>query len=405
MSAVQPHADSILVLNSGSSSLKVGQFVPHGPDKPDKADERPLLLANATGIGQAEGKLSITDGEGHPLPEADSTHDYKIQSEALAAIAERLAAKHGAPPVAIGHRIVHGGVHLTAHQKITPEVLETLEEAVHFAPLHIPGSLELIRQTAKLYPGVPQFACFDTAFHQTLPELAWRLPIPAKYSEAGVRRYGFHGLSYESIVYQLRAQGEIPRRLIVAHLGSGSSLAAIRGGESIDTTMGLTPTGGIPMATRTGDIDPGVLIYLARTGGLSTDELEHLVNKDCGLKAISDGLSDMQKLEQAGAGPAALAVEIFAVAIAKAVAALSVSLEGLDLLVFTGGIGEHGASFRAQVIERLNWLGLALHPEANGRHAAVVSSPDSKVAVRVLPAQEDLQIARHCRRLLGAPGA
>jgi acetate kinase len=399
MSAVQLHADAILVINSGSSSLKVGQFVHSGPES---ADERPLLLASATGIGQAEGKLSVTDGDGHSLPGTDSTHDYKSQSEALAAIAERLAAEHGASPVAIGHRIVHGGVHLTAHQKITPAVLKTLEQAVHFAPLHIPGSLELIKQTEKLYPGVPQFACFDTAFHQTLPEQAWRLPIPAKYSEAGVRRYGFHGLSYESIVYQLRAEGEIPRRLIVAHLGSGSSLAAIREGKSIDTTMGLTPTGGIPMATRTGDIDPGVLIYLARTAGLSTDELEHLVNQDCGLNAISDGLSDMQKLEQAGTRPAELAVEIFAVAVAKAIAALSVSLEGLDLLVFTGGIGEHGAPFRAQVMERLAWLGLALDPKANGGHSSGISAPGSKAAVRVLPAQEDLQIARHCRRLLSS---
>ncbi len=399
MSPVQPHGESILVINSGSSSLKVGEFVSSATCE---GDERPLLLASATGIGQAESKLSITDGDGHPLPGSESAHDYKSQSEALAAIAEHLASEHGGPPIAVGHRIVHGGVHLTTHQKITPQVLKTLEEAVHFAPLHIPGSLELIRQTEKLYPGVPQFACFDTAFHQTLPEQAWRLPIPAKYTEAGVRRYGFHGLSYESIVYQLRVEGEIPPRLIVAHLGSGSSLAAILNGESIDTTMGLTPTGGIPMATRTGDIDPGVLIYLARTAGLSTDELEHLVNKDGGLKAISDGLSDMQKLEQVGAGPAALALEIFAVAVAKAIAALSVSLGGLDLLVFTGGIGEHSAHLRAQVVERLAWLGVTLDPEANGAHAALLSTSGSKVAVRVLPAQEDLQIARHSRRLLGS---
>ena len=384
----------ILVINSGSSSLKAGIFAS------SEGDEHPILLASATGIGQAEGKLSLTDGESHPLPGVDIAHEYKSQSEALAAVAELLVKQHGAVPAAIGHRIVHGGVHLTTHQRITPEVLQTLEDSVHFAPLHIPGSVELIRQTEKLYPGVPQFACFDTAFHQTMPEKAWRFPIPRKYADAGVRRYGFHGLSYESIVAQLQTAGPVPSRVIVAHLGSGSSLAAIRDGASVDTTMGLTPSGGIPMATRTGDLDPGVLIYLARAEGLSTDDLEHLVNKDSGLKALSGGVSDMQKLEQAGTRPAALALEIFATGVAKSIASLIVSLDGLDLLVFTGGIGEHSATFRAGVIDRLAWLGLRLDERANAAHTSLLSSSGSKAEVRTLPAQEDIQIARHCRRLL-----
>ena len=398
MSAVQPPTAAILVINSGSSSLKAGMFVESG------SKEAPILIASATGIGQTEGKLRITDGEGKALPGGPehSAHDYESQSEALAAIAERLK-NESAAPVAIGHRVVHGGVHLTEHQRITPEVLETLEQAVHFAPLHIPGSLELIRATEKLYPGVPQFACFDTAFHQTLPERAWRLPIPRVYADKGVRRYGFHGLSYESIVFQLAGQAAgVPARVVVAHLGSGSSLAALLRGQSIDTTMGLTPSGGIPMATRTGDLDPGVLIYLERAEGLTTDQVEHLVNKDSGLKAVSGGVSDMQKLEQAATPEASLAVEIFAVATAKAIAALIVSLGGLDLLVFTGGIGEHSAPFRAQVVEQLGWLGLALDPSRNQGHAPVLSSPESKAQVQTLPAQEDLQIARHCRRLLHA---
>ncbi len=388
------HPSTILVINSGSSSLKAGLFARSGDD------ERPLLVAEATGIGQAEGKLSLTDGEGRALAGPDAAHEYRSQTEALAAVADLLLRQHGEPPAAVGHRIVHGGVRLTTHQRVTPQVLQTLEDSVHFAPLHIPGSLELIRQAETLYPAVPQFACFDTAFHQTMPEQAWHLPIPQKYTDAGVRRYGFHGLSYESIVAQLRSGGVLPPRLIVAHLGSGSSLAAIREGASVDTTMGLTPAGGVPMATRTGDLDPGVLIYLQRAAGLSLDDLEHLVNKDAGLKALSGGVSDMQKLEQAGTPDAALAVELFAIAVAKAVAALMVSLNGLDLLVFTGGIGEHSASFRAQVVDRLRWLGLALDPSANSAHSRVLSSSSSKAEVRTLPAQEDLEIARHCRRLL-----
>ena len=392
---------SILVINSGSSSLKAALFA----TSEGAGDERLLLEANATGIGQGEGKLSIKDANGKSLgPGGESDkHDYKSQSEALARIAESLAEHSDAAPAAIGNRIVHGGMHLTSHQRITPAVLEQLEQATHFAPLHIPGSLELIRKTEELYPGTPQFACFDTAFHQTLPEKAWRLPIPREWADRGVRRYGFHGLSYESIVAQLRAEGPVPDRLIVAHLGSGSSLCAMERGRSVDTSMGLTPAGGVPMATRTGDLDPGVLIFLMRSAGLSLDDTEALVNHDSGLRALSGGLSDMQKLEQQAAGPggeqAALAIEVFAIAVSKTIASYLVSLAGLDLLVFTGGIGEHSTGFRAAVCERLNALGLRLDTAANAGHASVISAAASRVPIRILPAQEDLQIARHVRVL------
>jgi acetate kinase len=404
-------SQTILVINSGSSSLKAALFAGGEGAGNGVTDERLLLAANATGIGQTEGKLSIKDGDGKPLAPSDGEdkHDYRSQAEALAAIAGRLAEHAGDAPVAVGHRIVHGGMHLTAHQQITPAVLEQLEQAVHFAPLHIPGSLELIRKAEELYPGVPQFACFDTAFHQTLPERAWRLPIPEEWTEKGVRRYGFHGLSYESIVAQLRGEGPVPERLIVAHLGSGSSLAAIERGRSVDTSMGLTPTGGVPMATRTGDLDPGVLIFLMRAGGLTLDETEALVNHDSGLRALSGGISDMQKLEAAAGAPgghqAGLAFEIFATAVAKTIASYIVSLEGLDLLVFTGGIGEHSASFRAAVCERLRALGVMIDGPANRSHAGLIgliSGAASRVPIRILPAQEDLQIARHVRSLLAS---
>jgi acetate kinase len=396
-------SQSILVINSGSSSLKAALFGGDGA-----GEERVVVEANATGIGQTEGKLAIKDGDGKSLTAGGEpdTHDYKSQAEALETIAERLRERAGAAPVAIGHRVVHGGMHLTRHQAITPAVLEQLEQAVHFAPLHIPGSLELIKKAGELYPGTPQFACFDTAFHQTLPEQAWRLAVPTEWSEKGVRRYGFHGLSYESIVAQLRARGPVPDRVIVAHLGSGSSLAAIKRGQSVDTSMGLTPAGGVPMATRTGDLDPGVLIFMMRSGGMSVDEMEALVNHESGLRALSGGVSDMQKLEEkAGEGDgqqAGLAIAVFASAVAKTIASYLVSLEGLDMLVFTGGIGEHSGSFRAAVCERLRPLGVKLDAAANAGSEGVISSAASSVPVWVLPAEEDLQIARHVRRLLAS---
>ena len=397
---MRSNPEPILVINSGSSSLKAALFLPE-----KGGGEQRMMEANATGIGQAEGKLTITGADGNAL--AHDKHDYKSQPEALDAVAQNLRQHFGREPGAIGHRIVHGGMHLTTHQRITPEVLTQLHQAVHFAPLHIPGSLELIHKAQAFYPGVPEFACFDTAFHQTLPEYAWRIPIADEYAEAGMRRYGFHGLSYESIVAQLRAGGAaVPERVIVAHLGSGSSLAAIANGRSIDTSMGLTPAGGIPMATRTGDLDPGILIFLMRASRLSLDEAEAVVNRRGGLAALSGGISDMQKLEAAAAQKddqaekAALAIDIFARAIAKTVASYIVSLGGLDLFVFTGGIGEHSASLRARAVSYLGPLGFQLDAEANAQHGKVISAAGSRVAIRILPAQEDLQIARHVRRLL-----
>ena len=406
-------SSSILVINSGSSSLKAALFA---TDEEPTIPPRLLLEANATGIGQAQGKLSIQDFRGDAAGKslADDSHDCNSQGEALNKIAESLRQHAGAPPLAIGHRIVHGGMHLTRHQPLTPDVLQQLEQAVHFAPLHIPASLELIRKSQELYPEVPQFACFDTAFHQSLPEKAWRLPIPQRYAAAGVRRYGFHGLSYESIVAQLRAEGPVPDRIVVAHLGSGSSLAALLHGQSVDTSMGFTPTGGIPMATRTGDLDPGVLIYLLRNGGassgtLSVDELEAVVNHESGLSALSGGVSDMQKLEAAAVpgsaeGGAVLAINIFATAIAKTLAGYLVILGGIDLLVFTGGIGEHSATLRSAVVSAVAPLGLYLDEQANREHAPRLSSAASRTVIRVLPAQEDLQIARHVHSMFISPG-
>ena len=409
-------ANPILVLNSGSSSLKAGLFIPDA--SANFAGERAILTAQASGIGQGGGKLSIHDASGKEL-HSDNHHELASQEEALTTIAAALNENGGLTPTAVGHRVVHGGPQLRQHTLLTLAIFQKLEQSIHFAPLHLPASLRLIKQTAKLFPDLPQIVCFDTAFHQTMPAVATRLPVPQEFAAAGVKRYGFHGLSYESLIGQLRAEpARLPDRIVLAHLGSGASLCAAYRGASVDTTMGMTPTGGIPMATRTGDLDPGVLFFMAREARLSVDALEQLVNHKAGLAAISSGTGDMQQLEKAmqnqissrnpatsqpqraQADHAALAFAIFATAIAKSIAALTVSLSGLDLLVFAGGIGEHSAPLRAAVLEKLAPFGIRIDAAANDHHAPWIQAPSSKVPIRILSAEEDLVIAAHTRRLL-----
>ena len=382
----------ILAINSGSSTLKFGLFVEDG------AGEHALVKGNADGIGRDSGTLEILDGDGKTL--RSEQKKYGSQSDALSEIAASLSSLGFPKPAAVGHRIVHGGPRLRDHTRITSDVLVTLEASVHFAPVHIPTALTLIRHAEKVYPDLPQFACFDTAFHKTLPEKAYHYPLPRKYLEEGVQRYGFHGLSYASIVHQLGP--ELKPRTVVAHLGNGASLAALLDGRSVDTSMGLTPTGGIPMSTRTGDLDPGILLYIRRTEGLGGNQLEDLLNHESGLKAIG-GTNDMRELQKAAAAgdqAAALAIDIFTTAIAKTVAAFAVSLGGLDMLVFAGGIGEHSATVRAHVCEQLAILGVALDADRNAASAPVLSGSASRVAVRIVPAQEEIQMAREVRARL-----
>ena len=327
---------------------------------------------------------------GHAQRIGHREHILESQPEALTTIIEALHDLARTTPIAVGHRIVHGGPHLREHQRITPQLLETLEASVHFAPLHIPQSLALIRQTQQALPDTPNFACFDTAFHRTLPEVAQHLPIPTRFHDAGVIRYGFHGLSCESVVARLNP---MPQRVIIAHLGNGSSITAVLNGKSVDTSMGLTPTGGVPMSTRSGDLDPGVLIYLLRNEKLSADALEQLLNRQSGLFAFSNGESDMQALlahEADDDATAGLAIDAFCTAIRKTIGAYTALMGGLDLLVFTGGIGQHSAPIRSRICENLAFLGL--NPES--------SAPANPNKVLALPSQEELQIARHTRVLL-----
>jgi acetate kinase len=375
--------DLILALNSGSSSLKFGFYSRGSDGKNSDPDEEPVLTGSAEGIGRANGSLNIQSADGTSLIQRDHVHES--QSDALTSLCAAIREHIHAVPAAVGHRIVHGGPRLCTHQRITPKVLDELRLATHFAPLHIPQALTLIASAQSIFPSAAHFACFDDAFHRTIPELASRLPIPRSYYDAGIRRYGFHGISYESLVHHFGAK--LPERAIFAHLGNGSSLCALRNGVSIDTTMGLTPTGGIPMGTRSGDLDPGVIVYLLRNEKLGADELEALLNHRSGIFALSGGESDVKTLEErARSGSndpeAALALDIFAVSVRKMIGAYVALLGGVDLLVFTGGIGEHSDHVRSAATKGLEQLGLTADK------------------IQVVTTQEEKQIARHCRRMM-----
>lgn len=343
----------VLALNSGSSSVKFGLY-DVGPSSAD-------VLTAGTFEGEDTGP---------------AVFDH---------IEQVLAAAGAADPTAIGHRIVHGGPLLRRHCRIDPEVQRHLQAAVPFAPLHLPASLTLIEGATDRYPHLPQVACFDTAFHATLPEVAYTLPIAHALCADGLRRYGFHGLSCESIVRQLGAG--LPDRLIIAHLGNGASVTAVAAGRSIDTSMGLTPSGGVVMGSRSGDLDPGVLIYLLREQGLDAAALETLIDKRSGLLGISGIASDMRALHGSTDPRAALAVAMFCYSVRKQIGAMVAALGGVDVLVFTGGIGEHDPIVRATIRDGLTWAGLGNSAEAANR-------------VRILPAQEDEQIACHTHDIL-----
>jgi acetate kinase len=389
---------TILTINSGSSSLKLGLY----RADTDIVDPQLLYRGATDAIGKPGGSLAITDAGGKTIHREDASNES--QSSAFTHAAQKLQQLSGTHPDAIGYRVVHGGPHLREHCRITPQVLDTLRAATHYAPLHIPGALALIDTASKLYPLVPAFACFDTAFHTTMPAEASTYAIPARFREQGVQRYGFHGLSYESVVATFGASsGAAPARLVVAHLGNGASLCAIAEGRSVDTSMGLTPTGGIPMSTRTGDLDPGVVLFLARAGHLDSNALESVLNHDSGLAGLSGGISDLRELTAAadrGSATANHAIAIFCRSIAKTIASYAAVLGGLDCLVFTGGIGEHSALVREQVCRQLGFLGLAIHAEANQRNAATISQPTGAIRVQIIPADEDGRIAHHVHELL-----
>jgi len=301
---------------------------------------------------------------------------------------------------AAGHRIVHGGPKFISPQLIDEKLKAGLKELIPFAPLHLPDQVAMIEAVTTHFPELPQVACFDTAFHNRMPEVAQRFALPQELWEHGIRRYGFHGLSYEYVVGKLGS--ELGRRAIIAHLGNGASMVALKDGVPMDTSMGLTPTGGFMMGTRSGDLDPGVLIHLLKTG-YSADQLENLLDHRAGLLGVSGQSSDMKALLQKSqtSNAARMAVQMFGYQVRKYIGAYAAVLNGLDTLVFTGGIGERAAEVRAEICSGLEYLGVALDTAANNENAQVISQPGTKCTIRVVQTDEDLMIAHHTRNLVG----
>jgi acetate kinase len=391
----------VLVLNSGSSSIKFSVYEA-GDGRRDK-----LFEGAVDGIGTDLGKFWIKDAAGKKL--VDKNPALPDRAVAFKMVADALHSGDFPAPAAIGHRTVCGGPTINENQRITPKLIDEIESYSALAPLHTPIAVYIMREALKLFPGIPNFAVLDTYFHRTLPEVATHMPIPEKYSAMGVRRYGYHGISYESIVYQL--QPNVPEKLIVAHLGNGASISAIRNGKCLDTSMALTPTSGIISGSRTGDIDPGIVIFILKKIAESTpntleaaDKLETVVSKKSGLLGISELSNDMRDLRDAinnGNAKAKLAVDKFTWTIARWIGSYVAELNGLDMLVFTGGIGENDINARAEICAGLEALGIAIDPKRNNvRGEAVISAENSPVTVRVIPPAEDLMIVNHVVRLM-----
>lgn len=381
---------NILCLNGGSSSLKFAIFRPKG------ASEERVFSGAVEAIGTAGGKFWLRRGSKMVSERSVAFPDHTAAVKAMFGALHQQDVRQLA---AAGHRIVHGGSKFSAPEPIDEQVKRELEILTPFAPLHLPSQLAMIEAVAAHYPDLLQVACFDTAFHNSLPDMAKRFPFPQELFQQGIRRYGFHGLSYEYVVSELgKALGQ---RAIIAHLGNGASMVALTNGVPIDTSMGLTPTGGFMMGTRSGDLDPGVLLYLLRQG-YPAEKLEDLLNHGSGLLGVSGHSSEMKMLQENRAtDPAAdLAVKMFCYQVRKFIGAYAAALGGLDTLVFTGGIGEHAAPVRAEVCQGLEHLGMALDPEANDRSAETVSAAGSRCVVRVVKTDEDLMIARHTREIL-----
>ncbi|MFZ0679655.1 acetate/propionate family kinase [Candidatus Binatus sp.] len=383
---------TVLCINVGSSSCKFALYSVSG------GAESLIAEGAADRIGSSGGKIRIHDANGRMLAESDRVLARpQVAVDAMFDEFERLKL-----PLldAVGHRIVHGGSHHVAPEIVTAALLADLKKLIPFAPLHMPGGIEGIEAVAARHPKLPQVACFDTAFHRGMPERAERFPLPRELWDAGIRRYGFHGISYEYILHALGA--DVPPRLIIAHLGNGASIAAVLNGHSHDTTMGFTPAGGFMMGTRPGDLDPGVMVYLLEQKRFDAKGLAELVNLKSGLLGVSGLSADVKTLLDARAtnSNAAMAIEMFCYQIRKSVGALAAALGGLDMLIFTGGIGEHAAAVRAEVCDGLAYLGIAIDPRRNDSSEDTISSADSKCRVRVIPTNENLMVARHTAGLV-----
>ena len=386
----------ILSIDRGSSSIKFAVY------EIGTEHEQRLLEGGVEPLGAADALLQIRD-ERNAKPR--ETQRPLGNAEPVAALLN-FVRDHGVTVDAVGHRLVYGGPAHEAPVRVTNDLLASLDTLASFDPLHMPDALATIREIEAALPGLPQAVCFDTAFHRRMPDVAQRLPLPRELWTEGVRRYGFHGLSYESIVRALGEEG-VRGRMIVAHLGNGASLAAIRDGKPVDTTMGLSPLGGIMMGTRPGDLDPGVLLYLLRERRYTPAELGEVLTHGSGLLGVSHISADLRILlaRRAADSAAAEAVELFVYLAKKSIGALAAVLGGLDTLVFTGGIGEHAVAIRSEIAGGLAYLGINVDVERNAGGASIISAHDAAVVVRVIPANETRMVACHTWTTLFPPSA
>jgi acetate kinase len=391
--------DSILVVNAGSSSIKFELFAVDGAAKltrklkgqMDGIGTRPRLRASGAG------RTSLIDRE-------YDTATISDVPAAMQSVGAWLREEHRTPPSAFGHRVVHGGPEYDSPVLITEQVLARLERYVPLAPLHQPHNLAPIRSIRAVFPKLPQVACFDTAFHRGHAAVADHFAIPQHLHAEGVRRYGFHGLSYEYIASRLPdvAPDAATGRVIVAHLGSGASMCALSGGRSIESTMRFTALDGLPMGTRPGQIDPGVILYLMEQKKMSGAAVQDFLYRECGLKGLSGISNDVRELQSSADPRAAFALDYFCYRIALHAGMLAAALGGLDAFVFTAGIGENSAAIRARIAAKLAWLGAVLDAKANAAHGSRISAPHSRVALYVIPTDEELMIARHTLATLAA---
>lgn len=394
---MKPAHSSVLAINGGSSSIRFAVYEQGEP-------LRRLLDGKVDRVGLPGAKLTFKDSTGQS--HEGGTIDSADPNAAVVLLLDWLEAQPVFAAVkAAGHRVVHGMTH-TEPERVTPELLEELHRITPNDPEHLPLAIALMKALCKRQPAWPQVACFDTAFHRTLPRVATLLPIPRRYQAAGVRRYGFHGLSYEFLMEELVRLGDraaTKGRVILAHLGNGASLAAVRNGQSIDTSMGFTPTAGLVMSSRTGDLDPGLVSYLARTEHMSATKFQEMVTNESGLLGVSEISSDVRELlaRESEDVRAAEAVALFCYQAKKWIGSFAAALGGLDTLVFAGGIGENSPLIRTRICEGLGFLGVELNEVRNAENASLVSTEAARVAVRVIRTDEELMIARSVIRVLG----
>lgn len=402
-------SELILVFNSGSSTLKFGAYCADGKGN---GSMRVLMTGEIENTGEHAGTCTLHDLPDFPEhAQTARSMAFLHPNDVLVFLRDVIWDRFSVAPVLIAHRIVHGGLRLREPSWITAEVIQQIEQAVNFSPLHTPTALKFIEASQRIFSQARQLVCFDTGFHATLPPISAQFAIPAHWFLSGLQRMGFHGLSCESILWELG--NESPslsnQKIIIAHLGNGVSVTAVEQGKSVDTSMGLTPCGGVPMSSRSGDLDPGVLIYLMREQQLDLCSLEKMLNQESGLLGLSGLSGDMRELQAAAKDNqnARLAMDIFCRALAKQIAGCMVVLGGADLIVFTGGIGENSNAVRTQVCTQLSWCGLQLDDEKNTSHLSLsdskisetISLNDSCAEIRIMHSQEDAQIARHASRL------